>query len=204
MFRKGVITLSELSYLLTNYSFEQLIFLIVVVLLVCKVFIEIGNYFYGKAKGYFGVKSTKEKWQNDTTETLNKISCKMDNFEVSAAERMVRLEKIEEKVDTLEEYNRITHEQQKALNNQMKLVQERLQENTRSFLIDAHHRFCYDVKGIDDQSLQSMERRYLYYKTAGGNSFIDDLMKEVRALPRINYATIQNGSYPDGGREING
>jgi hypothetical protein len=72
----------------------------------------------------------------------------------------------------------------------MKLVQERLQENTRSFLIDAHHKFCYEVKGIDDLNLQSLERRYLYYKSAGGNSFVDELMKEIRELPKINYLTV--------------
>lgn len=34
-----------------------------------------------------------------------------------------------------------------------------------------------------------MERRYLYYKTAGGNSFVDNLMDEVRNLPKINFYT---------------
>ena len=71
----------------------------------------------------------------------------------------------------------------------MALVQERLQENTRSYLIDAHHKFCYEIKAIDDLNLQAMERRYLYYKTAGGNSFIDGLMDQVRQLPRINFYT---------------
>lgn len=46
--------------------------------------------------------------------------------------------------------------------------------------------FCYEVKAIDDLNLQSLERRYLYYKAAGGNSFIDGLMEEIRSLPRIN------------------
>ena len=78
----------------------------------------------------------------------------------------------------------------------MKLVQERLQENTRSFLIDAHHKHCYQIKSIDDLTLQSVERRYLYYKTAGGNSFIDGLMDEIRKLPRINTYTVD-----DDGRE---
>ena len=84
----------------------------------------------------------------------------------------------------------------------MKLVQERLQENTRSFLIDAHHRFCYEVKGIDDLNLQSLERRYMFYKTAGGDSFIDDLMDEIRELPRLNYMTVKDALKTNDGREI--
>lgn len=64
-----------------------------------------------------------------------------------------------------------------------------MQENARSELLDAHHKFCYQFHKIDDLSLQSLERRYLYYKTAGGDTFIDHLMEEIRALPRVNYYT---------------
>jgi hypothetical protein len=64
-----------------------------------------------------------------------------------------------------------------------------MQENSRSFLIDAHHKFCYHYKKIDDLNLQSIERRYLYYKTAGGDTFIDHLMEEIRSLPRVTVFT---------------
>ena len=89
----------------------------------------------------------------------------------------------------LKEQNKKTHQHQKEIDAAIALVQERLQENTRSYLIEAHHKFCYEVHAIDDLSLQAMERRYLYYKTAGGDSFVDNLMDEVRALPRINFYT---------------
>ena len=66
------------------------------------------------------------------------------------------------------------------------ITTERLQENSRSYIIDKHHYFCYEVKAIDDLNLQSLERRYLYYKAAGGNSYIDGLMEEIRDLPKVN------------------
>lgn len=83
--------------------------------------------------------------------------------------------------------NEQTHEHQIQLDRSLALVQERLQESARSDLLDAHHKFCYEFKKIDDLSLQSIERRYLYYKTAGGDTFIDHLMEEVRQLPRVGY-----------------
>jgi hypothetical protein len=83
--------------------------------------------------------------------------------------------------------NEQTHEHQIQLDRYLALVQESLQESARSDLLDAHHKFCYEFKKIDDLSLQSIERRYLYYKTAGGDTFIDHLMEEVRELPRISY-----------------
>ena len=74
---------------------------------------------------------------------------------------------------------------------QMKITTERLQESTRNYIIDKHHYFCYQIKAIDDLSLQSLERRFLYYKAAGGNSFIDGLMEEIRELPRLNFQNEQ-------------
>ena len=99
------------------------------------------------------------------------------------------LNEIKDEIQTLRDQNIKTHRHQKEIDQSIALVQERLQENTRSYLIDAHHKFCYDIKAIDDLSLQAMERRYLYYKTAGGNSFVDNLMDEVRNLPKINFYT---------------
>lgn len=99
------------------------------------------------------------------------------------------LQQITQEIQVLKQQNQETHEHQKQIDETVALIQERLQENTRSYLIDAHHKFCYEIHAIDDLNLQSMERRYLYYKTAGGNSFIDTLMDEVRALPKINFYT---------------
>ena len=88
-------------------------------------------------------------------------------------------DKVYERFDTIDEQSQKTNER-------LSFIEERQQENTRSYLIDAHHKFCYEIKAIDDINLQSMERRYMYYKTQGGNSFIDELMQEVRQLPRVN------------------
>lgn len=184
--------MSEVNFLLSNYSVEELIVIVVIALLLCKVLLELGKFFYEKAKNYFGVQNKKEQWESTTTETLNQISNKVDAIEISADERKERLINVEKEITILHDYSKHTHEEQKEMGKQMKLVEERLQENTRSFLIDAHHRFCYEVKGIDDLNLQSLERRYMYYKAAGGDSFVDDMMDEIRGLPRINYLTVKD------------
>ena len=51
-------------------------------------------------------------------------------------------------------------------------------------IIKQHHYFCYDKKHIDDYSMECLERRYSHYKQEGGNSYIQDLMKELRDLPK--------------------
>jgi hypothetical protein len=97
------------------------------------------------------------------------------------------MEEINGKIDALSEQNEQTHRHQEQTESTVALLQERMQENTRSYLIDAHHKFCYQFKQIDDLNLESLERRYLYYKTSGGDTFIDHLMEEVRALPRVDF-----------------
>lgn len=160
--------MSEINALFTQYSVGELIILVILIAFILKTLNELGSYFYKKAKNYFGIQNDKEKWQTGVIDSLQNIK---------------------EDMQTLREQNELTHSRQKEMETSIALIQERLQENTRSYLIDAHHKFCYEIHAIDELNLQAMERRYLYYKTAGGNSFIDNLMDEVRMLPKINFYT---------------
>lgn len=160
--------MGDITVLLTQHSIEELVILVVLILFAFKALNELVAYFYNKIKQHFGIKNDEEKWEKEVSKNFNKVF---------------------EEIDYLKEQNSQIHEHQKQLDAGLALVQERLQENTRSYLINAHHRFCYEIHAIDDLSLQAMERRYLYYKTAGGDSFIDNLMDEVRNLPKINFYT---------------
>lgn len=161
--------MGEVSFLFSHLTTEEIIVLIIIMILAVKTVWSAVEWIWAKIKGQLDITNDKEKWEQNVINSLTNLDKKIDNLELQ---------------------NQKTHEEQEKLNETLKLVQERLQENTRSFLIDAHHKFCYQIKSIDDMNLQSIERRYLYYKTAGGNSFIDGLMDEIRALPRINIYTI--------------
>lgn len=160
--------MGEITTIFTQYSFQELVLLIIIVLFALKAFNEVVAYFYTKIKNYFGIQNNKEQWEENVSESLDEIK---------------------KEIQTLRDQNIKTHQRQEEIDQSISLVQERLQENTRSYLIDAHHKFCYDIRAIDDLNLQAMERHYLYYKTAGGNSFVDNLMDEVRNLPKINFYT---------------
>ena len=175
--------MSEITKLLTQYSVAELILLIIIILFAAKALNEVCSYFYNKFKQHFGIINEKETWEEDISKGLKNIL---------------------QEIEFLKEQNNKTYKHQKEMDAAIALVQERLQENTRSYLIDAHHKFCYEIHAIDDLNLQAMERRYLYYKTAGGNSFIDNLMDDVRALPRINFYTRmidENNNYIDDRKE---
>lgn len=156
-----------IQQLFSQYSIEAIIILIISLSLAIKFMSELWEWFYNKFKNHFTFRTQKDQ---NHTELVNEI----------------RL--LQETVKTLT--NKISDFDKKQ-----KITTERLQESTRSHIIDKHHYFCYEVRAIDDLSLQSLERHFLYYKAAGGNSFIDGLMEEVRELPRINYQNYKDAKF---------
>lgn len=66
----------------------------------------------------------------------------------------------------------------------IQLLTEADQADIKAWITEKHHHFCYEKKYIDDYNLDCIEKRYHYYQLEGGNSFVADLMKEIRALPK--------------------
>lgn len=71
-----------------------------------------------------------------------------------------------------------------SLSDSINLLIESDKDDIKQSLTKDHHYFCYKLKSIDDYSLDCMERRYSHYTEEGGNSFVETLMSQVRALPR--------------------
>jgi septal ring factor EnvC (AmiA/AmiB activator) len=161
---------SAITDLLAQYSFESLLLTVLGLAVGIKYCAELIDWFYTKVKKFFNSQSEK---QTDAEKTLDKLNTIADSLETVDG----KLDNLNNKVQKLERDSEITT--------------DRLQEQARSFIIDKHHYFCYEVEAIDDINLQSLERQYLYYVKAGGDSFIENLMAEVRALPKISLSTAQ-------------
>ena len=186
--------MSELNLLLTSYPLSELIILIVLLCTAAKFIWSLWDFFTDKVNIRFGEKYKRQtRWDNldkkleDITQNLNS-----------------HIENISEHINELKQQNDRTYKHQQRTDNSLTLIQERLQETARSYLIDAHHKFCYEYGQIDDLSLQSIERRYLYYKTAGGDSFVDNLMEEIRRLPRTGYYNTKETKQTEGKESTNG
>ena len=72
----------------------------------------------------------------------------------------------------------------KQITDSVNLLIESDRDDIKAWIVEQHHYFCYEVKCIDNYSLDCLEKRYAVYKREKGNSFICDLMQEIRALPR--------------------
>lgn len=161
-----------LTNLFSQYSIESIIIFIMAIAIAFKAISELWEYFYNKLRKYFNYQTSKEQSHKEVIEGIEELK-----------QEIVLLKK--EDISVLNKKVDMSIEKSDSLKNQMALVTERLQESSRSHIIDRHHYFVYEVKHIDELSLQSLEREYLYYKAAGGDTYVDRLMEEIRALPRL-------------------
>lgn len=114
-----------------------------------------------------------------------------------------RLRKAYDKEDKIEEIKSLIVENTKQMNEfsniQAQTIDEiqHLKENItnltasdkddiKAWITEKHHHFCYEIKYIDDYSLDCIEKRYAHYVDEGGNSFIGKLMEEIRNLPKVS------------------
>jgi len=97
---------------------------------------------------------------------------------------------LEERLVAIENKSTRTQAEVEGLKNSMDFFSDKLEilvdsdkDSIKAYLTDKHHYYCYEKKWIDDYNLDCIERRYVHYKKAGGNSFVDHLMDELRMLP---------------------
>ena len=96
-----------------------------------------------------------------------------------------------------------TDENVQKITDSVRLLIESDKDDIKAWIVEQHHYFCYEVKCIDNYSLDCLEKRYDIYKQEGGNSFVEDLMREIRALPRATInARTGEVTIPDGIKSI--
>lgn len=114
-----------------------------------------------------------------------------------------RLRKVYDKEDKIEEIKSLIVENTKQMNefsniqtqtiNEIQHLKENItnltasdKDDIKAWITEKHHHFCYEIKYIDDYSLDCIEKRYAHYVDEGGNSFISTLMEEIRNLPKVS------------------
>lgn len=80
--------------------------------------------------------------------------------------------------DFKEQYKTKEEERQAIL----KLLIKSDRDAIKSFIVKEYHHFI-EQQWIDDFSLDTIEKRFTHYKEEGGNSYICNLIKDLRDLP---------------------
>lgn len=107
------------------------------------------------------------------------------------AKQKTDIEDINEKLNQNSEDIKMLIEMQKQQNEKIEQQNLRIgllidsdKDDIKAFITEKYHYFV-EVRGwIDDYSLDCLERRFQHYKDENGNSFVADLMSEIKRLPK--------------------
>ena len=72
----------------------------------------------------------------------------------------------------------------KTVKKSVELLIESDKNDIKSWITEKHHYFMRQ-KWIDDYSLDCIERRFKCYQREGGNSYVEELVNEIRKLPHF-------------------
>lgn len=152
--------------LFTNYSMSEIVIFMVVLAFAVKelvTFLDWGRDRLRKVydKDYKSIEERKKL--EEEIDDLNKFYSEKKKVDNTFAKIDRTFEKINERIDMLIESDK---------------------EDIKSYITEKHHFFVYGQGWIDDYSLECLERRFAVYQQEHGNSFVEGLMNEIRALPK--------------------
>lgn len=148
-----------LTQLLTTFSPMTIILCIIMIFLAFKAIMDYKTWMQSFANEAYKKRQDKEKELSDIQElkdSVNSIAEDISGIKVS-------LVKLSSQVDTLTESDK---------------------DDIKAFITREYHYFVEQVGWIDDYSMDCLEKRYAHYVAYRGNTFVGELMKALRALPR--------------------
>jgi hypothetical protein len=148
--------------LLDTYSLSDIILFIA---LLASAIMGAGKFIewsFSKLKRFFGKNHVAQKKEDELNRKLKQIDTRQTNAE-----------------DALKEFSDLVQ----CLSDKVEILVDSDKDSIKAYLTDKHHYYTYAQGWIDDYNLDCIERRYVHYKKAGGNSFVDHLMEDLRLLP---------------------
>lgn len=118
-------------------------------------------------------------WQNRVNQAVSETTREQEHL--NEIEELKT--KLGELSSTQKEIDDIYDEKIQNILTSLNILVSSERDDIKAFITKEHHFFCYKQKWIDNYSLDSIEKRYRHYKDMGGNSYIDSLLEELRALP---------------------
>lgn len=73
-------------------------------------------------------------------------------------------------------------QQVKDIDKKINLLQESDKDSIKSWIVGLYHKYKENPKELEAMQMDLLERRYGHYKDQGGNSYIDQLMEDLRTI----------------------
>lgn len=120
-----------------------------------------------------------------------KIANRDKNVQEEHTEKEELVETIEElqmRCQTVENKYKGVTEVLNNISNKVDLLIQSDKDAIKAYITNQHHILCYERGWVDDYTMDCLEKRFGHYIEEQGNSFIEQLMNEIRELPRQPYS----------------
>lgn len=158
--------------LLSTLTITQALFYLALIAIAAKEVFVIKDYFKKKADDHYAAKDAKAAQIDNILKEIKNLQAEMQNQKQAYENLNVNLQQLNTSL------NEVKQDHQEKLQILIKSDMDAI----KSFIVKEHHHFI-EEKWIDDFSLDTIEKRYTHYKEEGGNSYVTDLMKDLRDLP---------------------
>lgn len=119
-------------------------------------------------------------------ERLSKIFKKQQKDIKNEEDFTKHVQESEKKIKELYELHEKTEQNLNRIIDSIQLLINSDKDDIKAWITEKHHYYCYEKRHIDDYSLDCIEKRYTHYRNEGGNSFVEDLMRDIRRLPKTS------------------
>ena len=148
-----------LTQLLTTFSPMTIVLCIIMIFLAFRAIMDYRAWMQSFTNEAYKKRKDKEQALSDIQElkgSINAIAEDISGIKIS-------LVKLSTQVDTLTESDK---------------------DDIKAYITREYHYFVERAGWIDDYSMDCLEKRYAHYVEYKGNTFVGELMKALRALPR--------------------
>ena len=174
--------------LLATYSITEILVFIVMLALAFKGVVSFVDWF----KNRFGTKingKTEAEIQEEAVEEMEeeaRNSILQGRLLLGEQRMREHDEKFTAINDKLTQMSTETEDKFNKLTNMVELLLTSDRDSIKAYIVDKHHYFYYNKKWIDDYSMDCIEKKYETYKLENGNSYVEELVKQLRSLPKRN------------------
>ena len=154
-----------MEQLLARYSIEEIIIFIVLLGFAIKELFTLIDWLHERLRKKF----SKEDENKEIKKQLDEIQTYLENS-----------------INEFNESIKVQIEAQDKMQETINLLIASDKDDIKAWITEKHHYFVYELGYIDDYNLDCIEKRYKHYRDENGNSFVGDLMNEIRLLPKVS------------------
>ena len=160
--------------LLSTLTLTQALMYLALIAIAAKEFLTLKDFFKKRA-------DSKYDNENNEKKQIENILSELKSLKEEIHKQELECQKLNTNIRDLGTYWEKRDEEHQ---NVLRLLIRSDMDAIKSFIVKEHHYFI-EQKWIDDFSLDTIEKRYTHYKEEGGNSYVRDLIKDLRELPNM-------------------